>query len=101
MNDTDCVTFLRWALPQLELHWSGFRKVHRQVCKRLRRRMRELGLTDFAAYRARLEANPAEWRVFDGCGQTLRNSCDSCPCNGPSGHAALHRRRRDTSQTDS
>jgi chemotaxis protein methyltransferase CheR len=67
MKDTDCLAFLHWALPRLDLHWPGFRKVHRQVCKRLKRRMHELQLADFAAYRTRLEADPAEWRVFDGC----------------------------------
>jgi len=29
--------------------------------------MRDLGLEDFASYRARLEADPAEWRVLDEC----------------------------------
>ena len=29
--------------------------------------MNELRLDDFAAYRARLEADPMEWRVFDEC----------------------------------
>ena len=67
MNDTDCTAFLQWALPRLELRWPGFRKVRRQVCKRLRQRMRELGLDDYSAYRARLEAYPSEWRVFDEC----------------------------------
>ncbi|MFN3657240.1 MAG: CheR family methyltransferase [Pseudolabrys sp.] len=67
MNDTDCTAFLQWALPQLELRWPGFRKVRRQVCKRLRQRMRDLGLDNYAAYRARLEADPAEWRVLDEC----------------------------------
>lgn len=67
MNDTDCTAFLQWALPQLELRWPGFRKVRRQVCKRLIRRMHVLGLDDFAAYRARLEADPSEWRIFDEC----------------------------------
>ncbi len=65
MNDEDCTTFLQWALPQLSLRWTGFRKVRRQVCKRLKRRMNDLGLADLAAYRARLEADPAEWRVLD------------------------------------
>lgn len=65
MPDTDCTAFLQWALPQLDLRWPGFRKVRRQVCKRVRARMRELGLPDYAAYRARLEADPAEWRVLD------------------------------------
>ena len=67
MIDTDCTAFLQWALPQLELRWPGFRKVRRQVCKRVQRRMNELQLGDFADYRARLEVDPAEWRVLDEC----------------------------------
>ena len=67
MTVSDCTAFLEWALPQLELRWPGFRKVRRQVCKRLTRRMRDLGLDNFAAYRARLESDPAEWRVLDEC----------------------------------
>ena len=67
MSDTDCIAFLQWALPRLELRWSGFRKVRNQVCKRLRERMRDLGLDNYPAYRARLEADPSEWRVLDAC----------------------------------
>ena len=67
MDNRDCTTFLQWALPQRKLRWPGFRKVRRQVCKRLTRRIRELGLDDLAAYRRRLEADPAEWRAFDEC----------------------------------
>ena len=67
MTDTDCTTFLEWALPQLKLRWPGFRKVRRQVCKRLARRMRDLGLDNFIAYRAKLEVDPTEWRVLDEC----------------------------------
>ena len=51
MNDMDCTAFLQWALPQLDLRWRGFRKVRGQVCKRLHKRMSELGLNDFAAYK--------------------------------------------------
>jgi chemotaxis protein methyltransferase CheR len=29
--------------------------------------MEQLGITDFTAYRARLESDPAEWLVFDEC----------------------------------
>ena len=65
MNDTDCTAFLQWALPQLELRWPGFRKVRRQVCKRLKQRMRDLGLDNYSAYRVRLEADPSEWKIFD------------------------------------
>jgi chemotaxis methyl-accepting protein methylase len=62
MSDADCTAFLQWALPRLNLRWPGFRNVHRQVCKRLKRRMSELQLTDFAAYRTRLES-----RARKGC----------------------------------
>jgi chemotaxis protein methyltransferase CheR len=49
------------------MRWAGFRKVRGQVCKRLRRRIAALGLDGFAAYQARLEADPQEWRAFDEC----------------------------------
>jgi chemotaxis protein methyltransferase CheR len=65
VKDRDCAAFLQWALPQLEMRWAGFRKVRGQVCKRLRHRMSDLGLEGFAAYRARLEADPQEWRILD------------------------------------
>lgn len=58
MRDADCTTFLQWALPQLDMHWLGFRKVRHQVSKRVRRRIATLGLNGFAAYRERLEAGP-------------------------------------------
>ncbi len=67
MDNRDCTAFLQWALPQRDLRWPGFRKVRRQVYKRLKRRICELGLDDLAAYRRRLEADPAEWRAFDQC----------------------------------
>jgi len=37
-----------------------------QVCKRLRRRMKELDIEGFAAYRKRLDTHPEEWRALDG-----------------------------------
>ncbi|WP_027998789.1 hypothetical protein [Sinorhizobium arboris] len=64
VNDMDWTGLLQGALPQLDLPWPGFRKVRRQVCKRLRRRMHDLGLESYAAYRARLEADSAEWRIL-------------------------------------
>ncbi len=66
MRDAECVAFLQWALPRLRMRWAGFRRVRRQVCRRITRRMRELDLTGFAAYRALLEKHPAEWRTLDG-----------------------------------
>jgi chemotaxis protein methyltransferase CheR len=65
MQDDECVLFLQWALPRLDLAWPGFRKVRGQVCKRVKRRMRRLGIDGFAGYRATLEADPEEWRVLD------------------------------------
>src|SRR5512147_509372 len=65
MSDAECVAFLQWALPRLRLRWPGFRRVRRQVCRRVARRMRELGLAGGDAYRARLEADPAEWQRLD------------------------------------
>ncbi|MEJ2435110.1 MAG: hypothetical protein P8Y53_18880 [Pseudolabrys sp.] len=67
MSDMDCTAFLQWALPRLERRWPGYRKVRRQVCKRLRKRVSELGVADFSTYRSRLAADPAEWKVLDEC----------------------------------
>jgi chemotaxis protein methyltransferase CheR len=63
--DRRCVEFLQWALPRLGLRWAGFRKVRRQVCRRLRRRLEELELNDLDAYRVYLDAHPQEWSVLD------------------------------------
>ena len=67
MHEPDCTAFLQWALPRLELRWPGFRKVRTQVCKRLKHRLHTLGLPGFVAYRARLDADPDEWRIVDAC----------------------------------
>ena len=67
MRDTDCVAFLQWALPRLRMRWPGFRKVRRQVCKRISRRMRELGLTEAEQYRVFLESHDDEWHTLDAC----------------------------------
>jgi chemotaxis protein methyltransferase CheR len=62
----DCVAFLQWALPRMGRRWAGYRKVRRQVCRRVRRRLETLGLDGYEAYRARLESDPGEWAVLDG-----------------------------------
>ena len=64
VNDAACVAFLQWALPRLGLRWAGYRKVRRQVCRRLRARVAALGVGDLDAYRARLAADPAEWEAL-------------------------------------
>jgi chemotaxis protein methyltransferase CheR len=65
MNDAACVPFLQWALPRLGRRWEGYRKVRRQVCRRVWRRVGELGLASFAEYRSHLEHHPNEWPVLD------------------------------------
>ncbi len=65
MKDSDCVEFLQWALPKLHLRWPGYRKVRRQVCRRIDRRLKELNLPHVAAYRAYLDNHPPEWSVLD------------------------------------
>jgi len=65
MKDSDCVAFLQSVLPRLKMRWPGFRKVRRQVCKRVDRRLRELRLPDTRAYRDYLETHPDEWSLLD------------------------------------
>lgn len=65
MKDTDCVEFLQWALPRLSFRWPGFRKVRRQVGKRIQTRIDRLGLEDVGAYRTYLEREPREWALLD------------------------------------
>ena len=65
MKDHECIQFLQWSLPRLRMRWEGFRKVRGQVCKRIDRRMRELGSADAAAYRLLLENRADEWAVLD------------------------------------
>ncbi len=62
----DCTAFLQWSLPRLGFRWAGFRKVRRQVCRRLGRRLEALGLPNLTAYREHLEHHADEWRVLDG-----------------------------------
>lgn len=65
MMNQDCVAFLQWALPRLGMRWQGFRKVRGRVCKRIDRRLRELGLADAAAYQSFLQDQAGEWSVLD------------------------------------
>ncbi len=65
MTDLECAQFLQWVLPRLGYRWAGFRKVRRQVCRRLRARMDGLELPSLAAYLHYLAAHPSEWEVLD------------------------------------
>ena len=61
LND---IEFMQWALPQVGLRWAGFRKVRRQVLRRVHARVKELGLDGLDAYESYLAANPDEWTQF-------------------------------------
>lgn len=65
MKDDECVRFLQWALPRLGKRWPGFRKVRRQVCKRIGCRLLDLRVDNLVEYRRYLQANPAEWDNLD------------------------------------
>jgi universal stress protein family protein len=58
ITDADGVQVLQWCLPRLGLRWPGFRKVRRQVYKRVHRRVQELGLSSVAEYRSYVEGHP-------------------------------------------
>src|SRR3990170_353348 len=60
-----CREFLEWELPRLSLAWPGFRRVHRQVCRRIAQRLEVLSLGDCGAYRAYLEGHADEWTLLD------------------------------------
>ena len=60
-----CRAFLKRQLPKLGYRWEGFRKVHRQVCKRIRRRLAELRIESFTAYERHLEENEEERNRLD------------------------------------
>jgi chemotaxis protein methyltransferase CheR len=66
MRDDDGVRFLQWSLPRLRLRWPGFRRVRKQVYKRIDQRLKELRLADVSEYRAYLEGHDQEWSVLDG-----------------------------------
>ncbi len=64
-NAKDCKGFLNWALPLMDMRPEGYRKVRKQVCKRINTRLKELGLGDHRQYREYLLAHPGEWEVLD------------------------------------
>lgn len=65
MQDAECIAFLQWALPRLHMRWPGFRRVRRQVAKRVSRRLASLRLSDVRAYQNWLQNHPEEWTHLD------------------------------------
>jgi chemotaxis protein methyltransferase CheR len=49
----------------MRMRWRGFRKVRRQVCKRLGRRMQHLGIGSVEDYRDYLQEHADEWAQLD------------------------------------
>lgn len=75
-EDPHWIAFLQWALPQLRMRWSGFRKVRTQVCKRVHRRLQALQLAGLEDYRDYLQHHPQEWQVLDSlCRITISRFC--------------------------
>jgi len=48
------------------MRWEGFRKVRGQVCKRISRRIKKLGIENSTEYRDYLNVNKKEWKLLDG-----------------------------------
>ncbi len=65
MNDKDFIEFLQWALPEMRMRYTGFRKVRKQVRKRVQSRLLELSLKNLDAYRNYLKNNNNEWTFLD------------------------------------
>jgi chemotaxis protein methyltransferase CheR len=65
MKDEHCVRFLQWVLPHLRMRWPGFRKVRKQLCKRIDRRLRDLNLPSVEEYQAYLNLHTDEWQYLD------------------------------------
>ncbi|MCF6148132.1 MAG: chemotaxis protein CheR [Candidatus Kuenenia sp.] len=65
MNNHDGINFLQWCLPRLHYRWNGFRKVRRQVCRRIKQRIKELNLSGIHEYQKFLEESEEEWNILD------------------------------------
>ncbi len=60
-----CHEFLQHILPELGYRWAGFRKVRRQVCRRIHNRMQELDISNYLDYLYYIEENSAERETLD------------------------------------
>lgn len=52
-------------MPRLQLCWPGYRKVRRQVYKRIQQRLQLLDLPSLTDYQTYLETHPEEWALLD------------------------------------
>jgi chemotaxis protein methyltransferase CheR len=60
-----CHELLQDILPKLGYRWAGFRKVRRQICRRIHRRMQDLGINNYHQYMKYIEEHTDEQRLFD------------------------------------
>ncbi|MFC2084287.1 CheR family methyltransferase [Bacteroidota bacterium] len=58
-------SFLQWCLPRLNYNWKGFKKVRKQVLKRISQRITNLNLSSFSQYKEYLISFPEEWDILD------------------------------------
>jgi chemotaxis protein methyltransferase CheR len=65
MRADACIDLLQWAATEVGLRPEGFRRVRKQVCKRLYRRISALNLAGPTAYRAFVAAHPEERTVLE------------------------------------
>ena len=65
MKNEEIIKFLQWALPQIHMRWSGFRRVYRQVGKRISRRISVLKIENLKSYEKYLHEHPMEWEILD------------------------------------
>jgi chemotaxis protein methyltransferase CheR len=65
MREPACTELLAWAATEVALRPEGFRRVRKQVCKRLYRRIVELHLPGPTAYRGFVAAHPEERAVIE------------------------------------
>jgi len=61
-----CHEFLQHILPKLGYRWPGFRKVRRQVCRRIHQRMQELEINNYSDYLVHIDRFPGELGTIDG-----------------------------------
>jgi chemotaxis protein methyltransferase CheR len=67
MTSAEFAAFFAEVTAALGLRAAGYRRTRGSVEKRLRRRVRELGLGGFADYREYLSAHAEEWTWIDAC----------------------------------
>jgi chemotaxis protein methyltransferase CheR len=65
MSRNQHIEFITWALPKLSMRYKGFRKVKRQVCRKIDQRMRTLDLPGLDDYKQYLISNQDEWHILD------------------------------------